>query len=140
LTLATRLTLLLPDAALLPGDVALWATRSRENGWMLAISRFRYDDDPTAGGSRELGLCLDRLGAQPGFVGGVVGRALDDPTLWVLQTRWENVGSYRRALSAYEIRMTVVPLLADALDEPSAYEIIAGDGATEPNEARSRLG
>jgi Antibiotic biosynthesis monooxygenase len=109
-------------------------------GRMLAFSRFRYDDDPTADGARELGLCLDRLAAQPGFVGGAVGRALDDPTLWVLHTRWENVGSYRRALSAYDIRMTVVPLLANALDEPSAYEMIAGDGATEPNDARSRLG
>jgi hypothetical protein len=107
---------------------------------MLAISRFRYDDDSADRASRELGLCLDQLAAKPGFVTGAVGRALDDPRLWLLQTRWENVGSYRRALSAYEIRMTVVPLLANAVDEPSAYEIIAGDGATAPNEARSRTG
>jgi hypothetical protein len=106
---------------------------------MLAISRFRYDDELPDQAGRELGLCLDLLAARPGFVGGAVGRALDDPTLWVLQTRWENVGSYRRALSAYEIRIAVVPLLANAVDEPSAYEIIAGDGATPPNVARSRI-
>lgn len=105
---------------------------------MLAISRFRYDDDLPERAASELGLCLDRLTERPGFVGGAVGRALDDPTLWVLETRWENVGSYRRALSAYEIRLSVVPLLSYAVDEPSAYEILAGEGATAPNQARPR--
>jgi quinol monooxygenase YgiN len=105
---------------------------------MLAVSRFRYDDDLAERATAELSLCLDRLRARPGFLTGTVGRAMDDPTLWVLLTRWENVGSYRRALSAYEIRMTVVPLLAYAVDEPSAYEIVVGDGATALNEVRPR--
>lgn len=105
---------------------------------MLAISRFRYDDDLAERATAELGLCLERLRERPGFLSGTVGRAMDDPTLWVLQTRWENVGSYRRALSAYDIRMTVVPLLSDAVDEPSAYEIVVGDGATALNEVRPR--
>jgi hypothetical protein len=48
------------------------------------------------------------------------------------------VGAYRRALSSYEVKMTVVPLLSRALDEPSAFEIIVGEGATPPNEARPR--
>jgi hypothetical protein len=107
---------------------------------MLAISRFHYDDDLTNRATTELTACLERLAEQPGYVGGAVGRALDDPTLWVLETRWENVGSYRRALSAYEIRVSVVPLLSYAVDEPSAYEVIVGAGATVPNEARSRGG
>jgi len=96
---------------------------------VLVISRFRYADDLVERARSELTGCLQQLGAKPGFVGGSVGRAADDPTLWVLQTRWRNVGSYRRALSAYDIKMTVVPLLSYALDEPSAYEVIAGDGA-----------
>ena len=106
---------------------------------MLVISRFRYDDDLAARATTELAGCLERLAERPGYIGGAVGRALDDPTLWVLQTRWENVGSYRRALSTYEIRVGVVPLLSYAVDEPSAYEIIVGEGATTPNEARSRM-
>ena len=105
---------------------------------MLAISRFRYDEDRADRALTELGLCLDKLAEHDGFVSGVVGRALDDPTLWVLQTRWKNVGTYRRALSSYEIRVTVVPLLSYAVDEPSAYEIVVGEGATEPNQARTR--
>lgn len=105
---------------------------------MLAISRFRYDEQLAGQASTELSGCLEGLCQQPGFRSGHVGRALDDPALWVLETTWENVGSYRRALSAYDIKMSVVPLLANAVDEPSAYEIVAGDGATSPNVARSR--
>ncbi len=105
---------------------------------MLVISRFRYDDDLTDRARVELETCLAKLGERPGFVTGSIGRAMDDPTLWVLQTSWQDVGSYRRALSEYEIKATVVPLLSYAVDEPSAYEVIVGDGATEPNEPHWR--
>ncbi len=107
---------------------------------MLAISRFRYDEGAAAlaTAAAELGRCLTGLGACPGFLDGQVGRALDEPSLWVLETRWESVGAYRRALSSYEIKMSAVPLLSRALDEPSAFEIIAGEGATKPNEPRPR--
>lgn len=105
---------------------------------MLALSRFRYDDEASGAAEAELAGCLDGLGGCVGFLDGAVGRALDDPGLWVLQTRWSNVGAYRRALSSYEIKMAVVPLLSRAVDEPSAFEIIVGEGATPPNSARSR--
>ncbi len=78
-------------------------------------------------------MCVNQLAVRAGFVAGTVGRALDDPTLWVLATSWENVGAYRRALSSYDVKMFVVPLLSHALDEPSAYEVIIGEGATSPN-------
>jgi quinol monooxygenase YgiN len=105
---------------------------------VLAISRFRYDEAQTADAAAELSRCLDGLGACQGFLAGSVGRALDDPGLWVLQTQWDSVGSYRRALSSYQIKMTVVPVLARAVDEPSAFEVVVGPGATKPNEARAR--
>jgi hypothetical protein len=105
---------------------------------MLAISRFRYDEAEAATAELELGRCLEGLGACRGFLTGMVGRALDEPALWVLETRWESVGAYRRALSSYDIKLSVVPLLARAVDEASAYEVIVGEGATKPNEARPR--
>ncbi len=46
----------------------------------------------------ELEGVRDVLAEAAGFIGGEVGQNLDEPTLWVLTTRWENVGSYRRAL------------------------------------------
>lgn len=108
------------------------------NAGVLAISRFRYGDHAAATPEADLVGCLDGLGRRPGFITGAIARALDDPSLWVLETRWDSVGAYRRALSSYEIKMTVVPVLSRALDEPSAFEIIVGEGATPPNEARPR--
>ena len=34
------------------------------------------------------------------------------------------VGSYRRALSSYEVKMHAVQLLSEAIDEPSAFEVL----------------
>jgi quinol monooxygenase YgiN len=110
----------------------------RDTGPVLVISRFRYDADSAARAGDELASCLRQFADRPGYVRGAVGRAVDDPTLWVLATTWEHVGAYRRALSSYEIKVHVVPLLSYALDEPSAYEVIVGEGATVPNEAGSR--
>ncbi len=107
---------------------------------MLVISRFRYDVDLADQAQTDLESCVRDLSACAGFVDATVGRALDDPTLWMLSTSWENVGAYRRALSSFDIKMNVVPLLSYAVDEPSAYEVISGEGATEPNEAKSRGG
>ena len=105
---------------------------------MLVVTRFRYEESQAGQAQAELGTCVAAFAELPGYLSGSVGRAVDDPTLWVLATSWANVGAYRRALSAYDIKMHVVPLLARALDEPSAYEVIVGAGSVEPNEAKPR--
>ncbi len=105
---------------------------------MLAISRFRYDEDAAARAEDELGRCLDGMSGCRGYLSGAVGRALDDQTLWVVETRWKSVGDYRRALSSYDMKLTVVPLLSRALDEPSAFEVVVGEGATKPNVVQPR--
>jgi quinol monooxygenase YgiN len=92
---------------------------------MLVVSRFRVDparvDDFTA----RAHAALAALSARPGYRSGRLGRALDDPEYWCLVTEWESVGTYRRALSAYEVKISATPLLAEAIDEPSAYEALA---------------
>jgi hypothetical protein len=97
-------------------------------GTVLVVTRLRTPGPDDAAGEAELrgGLlqALEILAAKPGYVGGDVGRNVDDPTLWVLTTRWENVGSYRRALGSYEGKMHIQPLMVHALDEPSAYEVV----------------
>ncbi len=89
---------------------------------MIAVARF---DVPLASASdfrAELEGVRDVLAEAAGFVGGEVGQNLDEPTLWVLTTRWENVGSYRRALSSTRAKLEAIPILARAIDEAGAYE------------------
>ena len=89
---------------------------------MLAVARF---DVPLASASNfraELEGVRDVLAEAAGFLGGEVGQNLDEPTLWVLTTRWENVGSYRRALSSTRAKLEAIPVLARAIDEAGAYE------------------
>jgi hypothetical protein len=90
--------------------------------------RFRV---PEAGGAEFLEqahIALRALSQRPGYVDGGVGRATDDPTLWLMSLRWDSVGAYRRALSAYEVKLAAVPLLSTAVDEPTAFEMLADAG------------
>lgn len=104
---------------------------------MLVVNRFRVDEGDVAF-AEEVAAAHALLAGKPGYVGGEVGRNVDDPTLWVLETRWANPGSYRRALSAHDVKLGAVPLLSRAIDEPSAYEVLGEEGAAGLNEARPR--
>ena len=52
---------------------------------------------------------------------GELGRSTEDGGLWALLTRWDGVGSYRRALSAAEVKIAGAPVWVHALDEPGAF-------------------
>jgi hypothetical protein len=105
---------------------------------MLVLTRYVVAPEDEAGFLIDADRALEALRSRAGWVDGSVGRATDDPTLWVITMRWNDIGSYRRALNAYEVRVDAVPLLSRAVDEPSAFEVIRGEGATEPNRARPR--
>ena len=100
---------------------------------MVVVIRFRDDD---AGFVDELQTAKSALAACAGYEFGAVGRNVDDPSLWTLVTHWRDTGSYRRALSSYDVKLNAVPILSRALDEPTAYET-AGDGPM--NEAGARV-
>jgi quinol monooxygenase YgiN len=91
---------------------------------MLVVSRFRVPHAQGEAFRAELEEARTVLAERPGHVSATVGRNLDDPTLWTLVTTWENVGAYRRALSSYDVKLRAVALLARAIDEPSAYEVV----------------
>ena len=92
---------------------------------MLVVNRFRVADLATEDAFRaDLDAAHALLAAKPGYLDGWIGRNLDEPDLWVLTTRWESVGAYRRALSSYDVKLEAVPVLSRALDEPSAYEVV----------------
>ncbi len=89
---------------------------------MIAISRFRVDAVASADFHVRAAAAVEVLAAARGFRSVDFGRNLDDPELWTITTRWDDVGSYRRALQGYEAKVAVVPLLSAAIDEPSAYD------------------
>jgi hypothetical protein len=101
---------------------------------VLVVNRFRVPEDEAVAFRGDLESALAVLAQQRGYAEGNLGRNLDDQTLWVMVTRWQDVGSYRRALSSYDVKVGAVPILSRAVDEPSAYEPLDG----ELNEWRPR--
>ena len=99
---------------------------------MLVTNRFVVDEDAAAPFTQRAHAALAALAGRPGYQRGQLLRALDDPRHWCLATEWESVGTYRRALGAFDVRIHATPLLAESIDEPSAYEPLA---AAEPNGA-----
>ncbi len=89
---------------------------------MLAIARFSIPLNKASDFRAQLESVKSVLAEAAGFLDGSVGQNLDEPTLWVLTTSWQNVGSYRRALSSTRAKLEAIPVLARAIDEAGAYE------------------
>jgi hypothetical protein len=94
---------------------------------MLAVTRYRVDPADAASFLAQARAALAVLAERPGWRAGHVGRAMDDPMLWVLIGEWADVGSYRRAMSAFEVKATAGPLLSRVIDEPAAFEVLTTD-------------
>ncbi len=90
---------------------------------MIAIARFEVPLGQAANFEEQLKVALAALAAAPGYVDGEIGQSLDELNLWTIVTRWQNVGSYRRALSSNRAKLEAIPVLALALNEPGAYEL-----------------
>ncbi|KAA1426163.1 antibiotic biosynthesis monooxygenase family protein [Nocardioides antri] len=103
---------------------------------MLVVNRFRVPAGEAAAFRAQLDEAHAVLAAQRGYVDGTLGRNLDEPELWVLTTRWESVGAYRRALSTYDVKLGAVPILSRAIDEPSAYEVVEPNSVLNVHDAR----
>jgi hypothetical protein len=95
---------------------------------VLVVNRFIVEEDAAERFTRRAHAALAALAARPGYQRGGLNRALDDPRQWCLLTEWDSVGTYRRALGDYAVRVEAAPLLAESLDEPSAYESLAVAG------------
>jgi quinol monooxygenase YgiN len=101
---------------------------------VLVLNRFVVASERTAEFTEQAHAALAALAARPGYQGGELTRALDEPAHWCLVTRWASVGAYRRALGDFQVKVNATPLLARSVDEPSAYEVLAaappGGGVT----------
>lgn len=95
---------------------------------MIMVSRFVVPEVEGETFANRAAAALAEFAARPGYRSGRVGRSVDDPTRWVIAIEWAGVGAYRRALSSYEVKVAAAPLLAESIDEPSAYEVLVRDG------------
>ena len=94
---------------------------------MIVVTRYRVAAAGTDAFSHDADAALAVLSVQPGFV--VILENLPDSGRFRVTVP---VGSYRRALSAYDVKVTAVPLLSRALDEPSAYVVVRRWPGGEP--------
>jgi hypothetical protein len=92
---------------------------------VLVVNRFVVAEEAADGFTERAHAALEALAARPGYRSGQLVRGLDDPTAWCLVTDWESVGTYRRALGGFDVKVHATPLLAESLDEPSAFEPLA---------------
>jgi quinol monooxygenase YgiN len=90
---------------------------------VLVVARLRPPADEESFRA-DVKVAIDALASRPGHVSTRLARALDDPAIWVLVSEWINVGSYRRALSSYDVKMASGALMGAAVNEPSAYEVV----------------
>jgi len=118
---------------------------------VLVVYRFAVTEGEAETFSRDAEGALGALASCGGYLRGGLGRAIDDfdaeDGVWLLWTEWGDVGSYRRALSNYEVKMAT-PLLSRALPEASGFEVLAecepggtprrtdSDRTADPDEAR----
>ena len=92
---------------------------------MLVLNRFHVPPDTQDGFLERAHAALAALAGSTGYRSGRLARALEDPATWTLVTEWESVGAYRRALGGFEVKVHATPLLAETVDEPSAFETLA---------------
>jgi quinol monooxygenase YgiN len=104
---------------------------------VIVVNRFLVADADAEVFRTDLESAVETLARQRGFVAADVGRNVDDPQLWLLTTRWQGAGAYRRALSAYDVKVAAVPTLSRAIDEPSAYEAVLPGERLNVGEPRS---
>jgi hypothetical protein len=72
-----------------------------------------------------------------GFEQGSIGQATDETELMVITTRWSSVGDYRKALSRFDVKTEVVPLLSRAVNESTAFELVHERTPTDVVDASS---
>lgn len=106
--------------------------------FVLVVTRFDVPAEQAQDFLPRARTALDAFSGRPGFLRGRIGRAADDPTAWVLTTEWDGVGSYRRSLSSYEVKVDAAPLLALGHDEPSAFEVLHASDAGVASSSVSR--
>ena len=108
---------------------------------LLVIVRFRVSPEARATWLAGAERVLEIFARQGGFQCASIGQSTDETDLLLLRSEWDSVGDYRRALSDMDMKMYGIPFMAQAIDEPSAYELLqhtSGDAGTTAVSGRAR--
>ena len=106
---------------------------------MLVLVVMRFDSATTEADAvrsleTRLADLLTGLAANSGCERGWLACSPDDPRIWVVTTTWRNIGSFRRALSRFEVKVAMGNLAGESVDQPSVFEVIRShdrDGLSE---------
>ena len=101
---------------------------------LIVVARFAVPADQGAAFGEQARAAIAILAERPGFVSASIGQATDEVALRVIISRWTGIGAYRRALSNFDVKLSVIPFLSLAIDEPSAFEMVherTPDGAMD---------
>ena len=94
---------------------------SGEHGPFHSIWLFDVQDDSWY---LQASAAVQRLSRFDGFLEASLIRSVDEPNEVQILSRWENVGSYRRALSSTNAKLHIWPFLATVHDQPSVFETL----------------
>lgn len=78
----------------------------------------------------DLRVCISILSAMPGCVGAELGRSMDSEIDFVFITRWQSVGHYRKALSNFQVKAEVIPVLSRYMVDSITAELMEVSGQT----------
>jgi|GEM_PF-5705638 len=90
---------------------------------MLLVARLEGVSDP-ARLEVEARDAFAALAGRPGWIGGHLARAVDDPDCWVVVIEFADVGSGRRGLTAGAVRVAIMPLTSRFANLPATFEVV----------------
>lgn len=85
-------------------------------------SLWTFEVDENTKWNENARAALSILQKQGGFLSANIFHSADEPQRYLVQTDWQDVGSYRRALGSMDSKLGVWPFLADMKDEITAFE------------------
>ena len=92
---------------------------------VIVVTRFIVPDSAATDFLAAARRLIAAFATRPGHISSRAAHALDDADRWLVISEWVGVGAWRRALSAYDVRVEAVPLLSLAEAEPSVYEVLS---------------
>lgn len=97
---------------------------------MIVSSVYRVETEDVIRFQKSATSWLTELAKLPGWISGSLARSVDEIDHWLINQRWVDAGSCRRALSKTELRPIAFELAKYSISEISTFEpllVVEGD-------------